>query len=150
MCIDWLLRVGDGSNFKHSKKYGIWGISSSIRANKHFLTNVERGDCLWFIKNQSQGQLIAVATYCSHNYREFGPLINISFTNEELGWTDNKISLNQIDIEICFKDLYELEQYNMLTQIKGPCTIRKYDTKCSLNLPNEYKYIVRYCDTNCI
>lgn len=30
MTSDWLLRVGDGENFKNSSKFRIWGISSKI------------------------------------------------------------------------------------------------------------------------
>lgn len=55
MTTDWLLRVGDGENFKNSSKHRIWGISSSSLSNKHFLENVKSGDRLWFVKNKCQG-----------------------------------------------------------------------------------------------
>ena len=41
MTTDWLLRVGDGENLKNSSKFKIWGISSKISTNKHFLKNVK-------------------------------------------------------------------------------------------------------------
>ena len=82
MTTDWILRVGDGENLKCSSKYRIWGISSNTSTNKHFLKNVKPGDRLWFVKSKSQGKLVALATYRSHNTREFGPLIDISLSNE--------------------------------------------------------------------
>ena len=89
MTTDWLLRVGDGENLKKSSKLRIWGISSKISTNKYFLKNVKQGDRLWFVKSKTQGKLLAVAIYCSNNKREFGPLIDISLTDEQLGWTRN-------------------------------------------------------------
>jgi hypothetical protein len=62
---DWILRVGNGENFKMSSKYRIWGISSTVSANKCFLKNVKQGDRLWFVKSKSQGKLLAVAKYIS-------------------------------------------------------------------------------------
>jgi predicted secreted protein len=141
MSIDWILRVGDGINLKNSSKYKIWGIQSSTPDNKYFITNVNPGDRLWFVKNKSQGKLVAVATYCSHNKREFGPLIDISLTNEELGWTGGDWTS---DIEVHYTDLYGLNNCELLTHINGPKTIRTYNEKCRINLAVEYSYIVRY------
>lgn len=86
MTTDWLLRVGDGENLKHSSKYRIWGIKSNISSGKYFIKNVMTGDRLWFVKGKSNGKLIAVATYQSHKTRELGPLVDISLYDEELGW----------------------------------------------------------------
>ena len=143
MTTDWLLRVGDGENLKNSSKYRIWGISSKISTNKHFLKNVNPGDRLWFVKSKSQGKLVAVATYRSHNSRDFGPLIDISLTNEELGWSGSGEDWSA-DIEIHYSDLYGLSDCELLTHIKGAATIRKYDEKCRVNLAVEYSYIVLY------
>lgn len=143
MTTHWILRCGDGENLKNSSKYKIWGISSKISVNKHFLKNVKPGDILWFVKSKSQGKLVAVAIYRSHNSRVFGPLIDISRTNEELGWTGSGKDWTA-DIELHYSDLYGLSNCELLTHIKGPATIRKYDEKCRVNLPIEYSYIVRY------
>ena len=132
-CNDWIIRVGDGKNFKNSSKYGIWGIKS--RCAKFFLKKVNFGDRLWFVTSKSQGQLIGLSTYCSHNYREFGPLLNISMTDDELGWTDGD---NTWDIEIHYTDLYDLEHRILLTHIRSPMVIREYNNKCKINLPAEY------------
>jgi len=144
MTTDWLLRVGDGENLKNSSKYRIWGIQALTSPHgKYFIQNVKSGDRLWFVKSKSQGKLIAVATYRSHNKREFGPLIDMSLTNEELGWTGNGPDWTS-DIEVHYTDLYGLSDCELLTHIKGPSTIRKYDEKCRVNLAVEYSYIVRY------
>jgi hypothetical protein len=143
MTSDWLLRVGDGKNLKSSSKYRIWGIQSTTPTNKYFLKNIKPGDRLWFVKSKSQGKLIAVAIYRSHNTRETGPLIDTCMTEKELGWTHDGPDWES-DTEIHYSDLYELEKCDLLTHIKGPSTIRKYDDKCRVNLAVEYSYIVRY------
>ena len=143
MTTDWLLRVGDGENLKRSSKYRIWGIQSDTPDNIYFLKNVKPGDRLWFVTSKSHGKLIAVATYRSHNTRDLGPLINISLTNEELGWIGSGADWTS-DVEVHYTDLYGLNDCELLTHIKGPTTIRKYDEKCRVNLAVEYSYIVRY------
>ena len=143
MTTDWILRVGDGENFKNSSKEGIWGISSEVSVNKYFLKNVKPGDRLWFVKSESNGKLIAVATYCGHNMRKLGPLVNISLTDKELGWTGGGKAWTA-DVEVNYLDLYGLSDCELLTHIKGPATIRKYNEKCRVNLSIEYNYIVRY------
>ena len=143
MTNDWLLRVGDGENLRNSSKYKIWGIQSSTPDNKYFIRNVQPGDRLWFVKSKSQGKLLAVATYRSHNKREFGPLIDISLTNDELGWSGSGTDWTS-DVEVHYTDLYGLANCELLTHIKGAKTIRKYNEKCRVNLAVEYSYIVRY------
>ena len=143
MTSDWLLRVSDGKNLKSSSRYRIWGILSTTRVNKHFLKNVKPGDRLWFVKSKSQGKLLAVAIYRSHDIRESGPLIDLCMTEEELGWTHDGTHWES-DTQVHYSDLYGLEDCDLLTHIKGPCVIRKYDEKCRLDLAVEYSYIVRY------
>ena len=137
--MNWLIHVHDGANFVNSSVYKIWGIKSISNIGKNFLKYVKDGDRLWFIKHKSQGRIIAVATYRSHNRRETGPLISITMTNEELGWTKG-----DWDTEIHYTELYALYDVGLLTQIKGPAPIRKYNEKCRVNLPVEYENIVRY------
>ena len=144
MTTDWLLRVGDGENFKKSSKYKIWGIEP--KTTKYFKENVKRDDRLWFVKSKSNGKLLAVATYISHNRRQLGPLIDVSLNNTILGWTGNNTNW---DTEIHYTDLYGLNEYNLFTKIKGPLTIRKYNEKCKINLALEYNYIKRYCKITC-
>ena len=144
MTTDWLFRVGNGENLKRSFKYKIWGINSNNTLSKNFINNVKPGDRLWFVKSKSQGKLLAVATYRTHNSRELGPIINISLTDEELGWSGSDSDWTSNDVGIHYTDLYGLNDCELLTHIKGPSTIRKYDEKCRVNLAVEYSYIVRY------
>jgi predicted secreted protein len=148
MTTDWILRVGNGENLKNSSKYRIWGIQSDTTTNKHFIKNVKPGDRLWFVKSKSQGRIMAVATYRSHNQRELGPLINTTMTNEELGWTGEGPDWTS-DVEIHYTNLYNVYGCELLSHIKGAATIRKYDAKCKVDLAVEYSYITRYsCVTN--
>ena len=143
MSTDWIVRCGNGENLKNSSKYRIWGIASKTPTNKHFIKNVKPGDRLWFVKSKSHGKLVAVATYRSHNSRELGPLIDISLSDKELGWTGSGVDWSA-DLEVHYTDLYGLNDCELLTHVKGPSTIRKYDEKCRVNLALEYSYIVRY------
>lgn len=141
---DWLLRVGDGKNLIRSSKYQIWGINSQISHGKYFLKHVKPGDRLWFVKSKSQGKILAVAKYKSNNTRDLGPLVNLTLSNEELGW-DNKDTDWVSDTEVHYTDLINLNDCELLTEIKCPTTIRKYDNqKCKVDLPHEYAYIVKY------
>lgn len=141
MAQDWLLRVGDGGNLVRSSKFRIWGIKTTNSTGKHFIENVKPGDRLWFVKSKSDGKIVAVATYKSCQPRELGPLIHLTRTNEELGWTGNDWTS---DTEIHYTHLYGLNECNLLSEIKGPGTIRLYNEKCQVNLPKEYKYMVKY------
>ena len=138
----WLLRIGDGEHFASSSKYNIWGIDSTDIFNaKPFINSVKPGDLLWFVKGNSKGKLTHVATFTETKPRELGPLIAFTKTNEELGWTKQK---GYWDTEVHFKDLYDLTNMDLLSEIKSPKVIRVYNEKCKVNLPQEYPLIVKY------
>jgi hypothetical protein len=140
----WLLRIGDGSNFINSSNKKIWGVHSKL--HKSFLEKIKEKDILWFIKNKSKGKIIAMATFKSYNKRIFGPLVNLSLTNEELGWDDSTTNFIS-DTEIHYDNLYNLENCNLLTNLKGITSIRKYEKeKINLDLDEEYKNIVKYAN----
>jgi len=141
MAQDWLFRVGDGINLKKSSIHKIWSLNTKSSDGKFFIRNVKLDDRLWFIQSKSKGKIIAVATYQSHNKRDFGPLLNITMTDEELGWLKDDINS---DTEIHYTDLFNLSNCDLLTNIQSPKTIRKYNDKCIIKLPEEYNYIVRY------
>tara|TARA_B100001093_G_scaffold144658_1_gene137310 strand:+ start:14270 stop:14464 length:195 start_codon:yes stop_codon:yes gene_type:complete len=63
-------------------------------------------------------------------------------TNEELGWSGSGTDWTS-DVEIHYTDLYGLTNCELLTHIKSPKTIRKYNEKCMINLAVEYNYITR-------
>jgi hypothetical protein len=142
MATDWILRAGDGENFLNSSDYRIWGIKSTSNCGKHFVKNVKQGDRLWFVKNKSQGKIIAVGTYKSHNERVLGPLVNTTMTDEELGW-----SKTGCDIEVHYTHLYLLSNCNLLTYLKAQTEIVKYKReKYEIDLPTEYENILRSWD----
>lgn len=139
---DWLIRIGDGINFYNSLPDKIWGIKSNTTNGKFFIENVKENDRLWFIKAKTKGKIIAIANYIKHQKRELGPLINISKSNQELGWIGDE----NWDIEVIYDNIYLLDDVEGLeTEIKGASTIRKFSKgKCNINLPEEYNYIVKY------
>lgn len=138
---NFLLRIGNGNHFKSSSKYNTWGINSKNSSEKGFIKNVKEGDLLWFVKNKSNGQLIAVATLTTTKPRVVGPLIQLTLTNEELGWTESD---GEWDTEVHYKDLYNLSECALYSEIKGTSVIRSYNENCKVDLPSEYLNIVRY------
>jgi hypothetical protein len=97
---------------------------------------------LWFIKSKSEGTAIGVATYTKQNVRITGPLIALTPTNEELGWTNVE---GDWDIEIHYQDLYNIGDVGIRTNIKSPLVIRLFNPeKVSIDLPTEHAGIVRY------
>lgn len=139
----WLLRIGDGEHFIASSPKLIWGINSKNKSNVSlFLKNVEEGDILWFVKSGCYGQIIACAIFSHLKKREIGPLINITDTNEELGWVSTN---GNWDTEVHYTNLLNLTHCNLLSNIKSPRTIREYNPeKCAIDLPNEYEKIISY------
>lgn len=138
MTTDWLLRVSNGENLVRSSKHRIWGVRSTPNGNKHFIKHVKPGDRLWFVNCDSDGKLLAVVTYLSHNVRT-----GLTMSNEELGWTREGADW---DTEIHYTDLYRLRDCGLLTHIIGQVVIRKYNEKCKVNLAVEYISIERYCN----
>jgi hypothetical protein len=137
----YIFHVGNGIHFYNSSKKGIWGINSKLTIAKSFTSKSQPGDLLWFVKSRSNGQLIAVATFTALKQRVIGPLITLTETNEELGWTESD---GDWDTEVHFKDLYNLTQCKLYTEIKGAAMIRSYNENCKVNLPEEYPRIVLY------
>lgn len=135
---NWLIRVGDGDNFKNSSKYNIWGCKSNL--SKSFLKEVNLGDKLWFIINKSNGQIIAVSLFESCNERIFGPLVNLSMSNDELGWFGE----HDIDTEIHYSNLYNIDRCDLHINLKARNSIIKYVNKYDVDLDNEYRYISKY------
>ena len=141
MSTHWLLRVGDGKDFIRSSSKLTWGFDSSSNHGKAFLTHVRVGDILWFVKSESKGLLLAVATLEAVKRREVGPLVAVTATNEELGWTRES---EPSDTEIKYIDLFNVSMCGLHSEILSPLTIRRYSEKCKVNLPLEYANIVRY------
>jgi hypothetical protein len=140
---NWILRVGDGKNLIRSSPHNIWGINSKTSCGKYFMKNAKAGDRLWFVKSKSKGKVLAVATLVEKKKREIGELVNLSLTNEELGW-DNEDTDWTSDTEVHYTNLYNVSNCELLTYINGPSTIRLYNDKCKVVLATEYVNICRY------
>jgi hypothetical protein len=139
---NWILRVGDGDHFWSSSKKYIWGINSNHKCSTNtFITSAKTGDLLWFVRGGEKGKIIAVATFTEMKKRETGPLIALTLTNEDLGWTKQA---GDWDTEVHYKELYDLTECGLFSEIQSPLVIRRYNEKCKVNLPNEYQYIVKY------
>ena len=139
----FIFRIGDGTHFISSSSKYIWGINTNSKApfGKWFKSNAEEGDLLWFITGKSKGHIVAVATFTGTKERILGPLVELTYTNSELGWTKTKGDWNT---EVHYKDLYNLTQCNLFSEIRCTSTIMLYSEKCKVNLPTEYPHIVRY------
>jgi len=142
----WLIYTGDGVNFCNSSQLNLWGINTSSPSGKHFIANAKEGDILWFVQSKTHGKIIAMTMYRSYRKRELGPLIDVSLTDDELGWNKplKPRALNTWDTEIHYTNLYNVSTCELLTHIVGPNPIRKYTDACKINLPVVYGHIVRY------
>ena len=144
----FLLHIGDGDHFTVSSSKSVWGINSNYTYSKGFLNSVKNGDLLWFVKSNTNGQIVAVATFTATQQRIIGPVIDLTLTDAELGW--DKIGCGKSkkpgewDTEIHYKELYNLTNCNLISEIKGAAIIRQYNDKCKVNLVSEYQNIVRY------
>ena len=120
----YIIRVGDGVNFINSSKYNCWGLNSNNNNTKHLLKNIKENE-----------------------KRILGPLINISKTNEELGW-DN---IENIDTIIYYDNIYNISRCNIFINLKGQNTIYKYiNDKYNIDLKKEYDNIIRYSNITTI
>ena len=143
----WLFRVGDGDNFYHSVKFGIWSLNTKNSGGKKFFANVKAGDILWFVTTDSNGHLVACGTYTELVERDCdGAVIALTRTNEELGWTDTTPQSSLSNYEVRFTDTYDVAYCDLRSEIKHRGTVCVYNTAstCTLDLPAEYALIVKY------
>jgi hypothetical protein len=137
---DWIIKTGNNKNFENSIKNNTWGYVSTDSPT--FRDTVKSGDRLWFVR---KNLLIAVATFKGHKKRVLGPLIAVTLTNEELGWTSG---MGAWDMEIHYTDLYDLTSCNggkgIDPKARGQCSLRKYKPGKNIDLPAEYLGITRY------
>ena len=140
--MNWLLRVGNGVHFCNSSHKKVWAVNSKNSCNnKSFIKNVKPGDKLWFVTSNSSGKIIAVSTFEYIKPRELGPLISLTETNEDRGWTEKD---GDWDTDIYYYNLYLISSANLLSCIKSPANIRLYNDKCKVKLPEEYIAITKY------
>ncbi len=124
----WIFRIGDGVHFWNSSKHNIWGVKGT--------SNIQKGDIIWFVTGNSDGHLVAVATYTHSIKRSDNTL-----SNKELGWVEQE---GNWDNEIHYKNLYDIRHLKYKSHIKGSSSRRRYNINCKINLPIEYPLIVKY------
>ena len=130
----YLFRVGDGSHLWSSSLYNIWGINSSTSGSKYLLEKTKPGDCLWFVKSNSGGLIIACAIFERAVKRINGKCMPF----EALGWTNIPGSW---DTDIHFTNFKNIENMNLLSHIKAAANPRVYNSKCLINLPELYSKV---------
>jgi len=131
----WIIRVGNGKNFKNSK-YPFWGLKSGI---KNQSLKINEGDILWFLSNKSNdNKIIGMATFTKLLDKRNEPLIQIETHNcIEQGWDDNVWEL-----ELHYTNLYYTEKQNIKIDAKlGQNPILNYNKnidKIKVDLYNHY------------
>lgn len=139
----WIVRVNDGKNFFSSMNKGIWALKSSASDGKNFLSHASEGDILWFLTNYKAGKkFVGVATFTNVKKREIGPLISLTQTNEELGWT-----AGEWDTEVHFKDLYLIADLEIQPNVKCQSSYVKTKSLMSeicFDFDLEYINILKY------
>jgi hypothetical protein len=142
----WLIRVGDGDNFRNSK-YPFWGIKNNKTLKSIITKRFKKGDIIWFITSKPYGgKAIGFAEY-SHCYdREDEPLIDINtFTNKEQNWEGD----TDWSIQLHYDNLYITERQDIKIIIQCASTILNYETfknKIRENLNNEYLLFKFYAE----
>jgi hypothetical protein len=146
---NWILNIGDGVHFDNSAPLHIWGCKSITKkgtksTSAKFINTAQEGDKLWFIKSKTRGRVYAVATFIRTMKRETGPLIALTHTSEELGWTNEG---DTWDTEIHYKDLYKISKCEIYLKSRCPqCVISptEQNDKYGIDWVDEHSKIVRY------
>jgi hypothetical protein len=122
----WIIRVGDGNNFKNSV-YPFWGVNKGKNgALRSVVKKIQPGDILWFLTSKKfGGQIIGMSEYCNFYDKNDEPLIKINTkTNSDQNWTGN----DSWDLQLQYCNLYNTEKQNIKGCIQCAGTILKYNT----------------------
>lgn len=143
----WLIRVGDGINFKNSK-YAFWGMKRG-RSYKSLLQRMNRGDIIWFFTSKAfGGKIVGMAEYKDLYDREDEPLLRIhTLTNEEQNWTGDE----DWDLQIHYTNLYLTEKQNLTICVQCGSNILVYDTfrdRIHHDLERHYEGYCFYAETS--
>ena len=121
----WIIRVGDGENFKNSR-YSFWGVKKG-RGKGNIKTIVKKMRDKFYDRNDE-------------------PLIKINtYTNEEQNWNGPDLW----DIQINYKNLYITEKQNIQTCIACSATILSYNTfknRMTVDLVKHYHNFKYYAE----
>lgn len=130
----WIIRVGNGENFKNSR-YSFWGVKKGIgKGNiKTIVKKMRENDVLWFLTSKKfGGKMIGLAEYDKFYDKDDEPLIKVNtYSNEEQNWNGSDVW----SIQINYKNLYITERQNIKTCISCSATILSYNTfKSRINI----------------
>ena len=119
----WIIRVGDGENFRNSK-YPIWGLKKGNGSVEGIVKKIKRGDILWFLTSKKYGGiLIGMAKFIDYNNRKNEPLVNINtVSNKDQNWKGDE----EWDIQIKYGNLYEIEKQEIKLCIQCSAIIMNY------------------------
>ncbi|MDA9216194.1 hypothetical protein N9O88_00025 [bacterium] len=133
----FIIRVGDGKNFKNSK-YPCWGIKKGNGSVKTIVSKIKRGDVLWFMTSKKYGgKLIGMSEYKCYYDRDDEPLIPVyTYSNKELNWEGE----DDWSMQINYDCLYNTEKQNIEALVACPATILKYETWRDRGLPDLYNH----------
>lgn len=134
----WIIRVGDGKNFKKGK-YPIWGMK---RCHLAIIKKIKKGDILWFSTKKSDGgKIISMAEFTDYYDRKDEPLIPIhTISNEDQDWVGDQ----PWDIQIHFNNLYNTERQNIYACIQCGAAIMEYETFIDRINDDLYKHYENY------
>jgi hypothetical protein len=138
----WLIRVADGECLTTALPSRVFGANSKVAKDQHFLTHARPGDVLWFVKNKSDGLLLAVATYTGQIDRRTD-LLGLTHSDEVLGWNGKPV-----DTEITYKDIYNIERLGLKTHLGSYTTDKTlyntftpyhmFNLRCDVPLPQKW------------
>lgn len=100
---------------------GIWGCNSKSVHGEYFLSYIKPGAILAFVFEK---KVLAFATFVGIKKREIGPLIGLTQTNEELGWTGD---VARSDTEIHFNNVYDVSNCDLLAELSPISSFIKSD-----------------------
>lgn len=141
----WIIRIGDGENFKNSK-FPIWGIKRGKNGCiKSVVKKMKEGDILWFMTSKKYGgKMLAVSEYRNFYDKSDESLIQIhTKTNDVCGWKGE----DEWDIQLHYHKLYITERQNITGCIQSSSIIldyEKYKDKIEGDLMEHYRNFVFY------
>lgn len=143
----WIIRVGDGINFKNSK-YPFWGMKKGSGGGiKTMASKIKTGDILWFVTNKKYGgYLIGMAEFKDMFDKEDEPLVEI---NTQSNLTQNWVGDDNWKLQINYKNLYNTEKQKIKCIVQCAAIILNYETfknKIRENLYEHYSNFIYYAE----
>tara|TARA_B100000963_G_C22606621_1_gene662820 strand:- start:1463 stop:1924 length:462 start_codon:yes stop_codon:yes gene_type:complete len=143
----WIIRVGDGINFKNSK-YPFWGMKKGSGGGiKTLASKIKRGDILWFVTNKKHGgYIIGMAEFINMFDKDDEPLVEINTqSNLKQNWVGN----DNWKLQVNYKNLYNTEKQKIQCIIQCAAIILNYERfkeKITANLYEHYKNYIYYAE----